>query len=144
MKAEVGWHRMQLRQLRRQPVLSADTTVAAGAEILGKPADRADAARMLRLLSGRVHQVHTAVAMKLDQRVEVMLSSTQVEFRPLADEAIRQYVASGEPMDKAGAYGIQGRAAMFVKNLQGSYTGVVGLPVYETAELLTAFGYPLP
>jgi septum formation protein len=143
MKAEVGWHRMQLRQLRRQPVLSADTTVAAGPEILGKPADRADAARMLRLLSGRVHQVHTAVAMKLDQRVEVMLSSAHVEFRPLADEAIRQYVASGEPMDKAGAYGIQGRAAMFVKNLQGSYTGVVGLPVYETAELLTAFGYPL-
>lgn len=143
MKAEVGWNRMQARQLRRQPVLAADTTVTADGQILGKPADRADAARMLRLLSGREHVVHTAVALMLDARLEVRLSTTRVEFGALGEEAIRQYVATGEPMDKAGAYGIQGRAAMFVKRLEGSYTGVVGLPVYETAALLGAFGHPL-
>lgn len=144
MKAEVGWNRMQARRLRRQPVLAADTTVTVDGQILGKPADRADAARMLRLLSGREHVVHTAVALKLDERLALRLSSTRVEFGPLDEEAIRQYVASGEPMDKAGAYGIQGKAAIFVKTLQGSYTGVVGLPACETAELLGAVGYRLP
>lgn len=144
LKTEMAWLRLQQRRLPRKPVLCADTTVAAGGEILGKPADRADAARMLRLLAGRAHEVHTAVALVLDQRLELMLSTTRVEFRPLSEDTIRAYVATGEPMDKAGGYGIQGKAAMFVKHLQGSYTGVVGLPACETAELLGAFGFALP
>jgi septum formation protein len=99
---------------------------------------------MLKALSDRSHQVHTAVAIKLEGRVEVALSSTNVTFAALTDEAIRSYVASGEPMDKAGAYGIQGRAALFVKHISGSHSGVVGLPVFETADLLARFGWAVP
>ncbi len=144
LKAEAAWGLLEQRRLPARPVLGADTTVAAGGEILGKPANRADAVRMLRLLSGGVHAVHTAVALRLHDRLELRLSSTNVEFKPLDEQAIAAYVDCGEPMDKAGAYGIQGKAAMFVKHLQGSYTGVVGLPAWETAELLGAFGYRLP
>jgi septum formation protein len=140
LKAEVGWTRMLQRRLLKQPILSADTTVALDGQIMAKPADRADAVRMLRALSDRSHEVHTAVAMKMDERVEVALSSTQVTFAPLSDEIIRNYVATGDPMDKAGAYGIQGRAALFVKHISGSHSGVVGLPVYETSDLLARFG----
>lgn len=144
LKAEAAWGLLEQRRLPVRPVLGADTTVAAGGEILGKPANRADAMRMLRLLSGGVHAVHTAVALRLHDRLELRLSSTSVEFKPLDEQTIGAYVDCGEPMDKAGAYGIQGKAAMFVKHLQGSYTGVVGLPAWETAELLGAFGYRLP
>ena len=98
---------------------------------------------MLRSLSDRSHQVHTAVAMKLDNRVEVALSSTQVTFTQLSDETIRSYVATGDPMDKAGGYGIQGKAALFVKQISGSHSGVVGLPVFETSGLLARFGCPV-
>lgn len=124
-------------------VLCADTTVADGATILGKPADAAEAARMLQRLSGRRHQVLTAVAVAHAGRTWLALSRTQVTFKSLSDDEIAAYVGSGEPFGKAGAYGIQGHAGLWVRRLCGSYTGVVGLPAYETAELLRRAGLAL-
>jgi septum formation protein len=121
-------------------VLAADTVVALGEHILGKPAGPEDAARMLRRLSGRRHAVHTAVAASLGGVSAYRLSSSEVTFRHLRDHEIEAYVATGEPLDKAGAYGIQGLAAVFVRRLCGSYSGVVGLPLFETAQLLDSFG----
>ena len=135
-KAEAGWRRMQQRNLPRAPVLSADTTVALGGRIFGKPASRDDAAAMLRELSGKTHEVLTAVAIKDDDWLESALSRSEVRFKKLSAREIEQYVATGEGDDKAGAYAIQGRAARFVIELRGSYSGVMGLPLYETAELL--------
>ena len=143
-KAETGWARLVQRKIVAAPVLAADTTVTLDGEIIGKPVDRADAAAILRRLSGREHIVHTAVAVQMDRRRESILSSTRVLFGELSADAIAHYVASGEPMDKAGAYGVQGRASVFVRHLDGSYTGVMGLPTYETAWLLNRFGLPLP
>ncbi|MFU8896194.1 MAG: Maf family protein [Gammaproteobacteria bacterium] len=120
-------------------VLAADTVVALDETILGKPADAGDASRMLRRLSGRTHQVHTAVAAGRDARAAFRLSSSEVTFRHIGQNEIDAYVASGEPLDKAGAYGIQGLAAMFVTHLSGSHSGVVGLPLCETADLLHGF-----
>lgn len=140
-KAEAGWLRLGQRRMVRSPVLSADTTVVLSEQMLGKPASREQAVEFLRLLSGKTHLVHTAVAVKFDTRTEVSLSTTEVTFRELNDREIRQYVASGDPLDKAGAYGIQGRAAVFISNISGSYTGVMGLPLFETGELLAKFGY---
>lgn len=143
-KAEAGWTRLSQRRMLRHPVLAADTTVALRGEILGKPADREEAIAFLRRLSGSVHQVHTAVAVTQEARLELAISSTEVEFRELSELEIRNYVASGEPLDKAGAYAIQGRAGMFVRALRGSYSGVVGLPLFETGDLLASFGiHPL-
>ena len=142
-KAEHGWRIVGWRRLLAQPVLAADTTLELAGEIIGKPADEDDAARILRKLSGRTHRVLTAVAVCCDGRLEEALSVSEVRFRALDDAEIRRYVASGEPMDKAGAYGIQGRAGMFVEHLAGSYTGVMGLPLFETAQLLRRFSYPL-
>ncbi len=139
-KAAAGWKRLEQRNLPRAAVLSADTTVALGGRILGKPADRREAAGMLAALSGRRHDVLTAVALKHEDRMECALSSSEVEFRPLSDEDIRQYVATGECDDKAGGYAIQGRAAQFVVELRGSFSGVMGLPLYETAQLLERMG----
>ena len=137
MKANAAWSRVTIRRgLQRKPVLVADTTVAVDDEIFGKPVDRADAERMLTALSGRRHRVLTAVAVQLEGRTEMAVSESFVTFAPLEAERIAAYVASGEPFDKAGAYGIQGKAAAFVLRLEGSYTGVMGLPLYETAELL--------
>jgi septum formation protein len=138
-KVETGWQHMIERSLPQRPMLGADTTVTLDGEVFGKPADRGDAIAILRRLSGRRHQVITAVAMSFDGRTEQRTSVSEVEFRPLDDEDIRRYVASGEPMDKAGAYGIQGRAAAFIANLSGSYSGVMGLPLFETAQLLDHF-----
>ena len=138
LKAEVAWRRMLQRRLAPAPVLSADTTVTLGGRILGKPADRADAAAMLAMLSGTTHEVLTAVALKDRDVLESALSRSAVTFKRLSEEEIGRYVASGECDDKAGAYGIQGRAARFVVELRGSYSGVMGLPLYETAELLAA------
>ena len=135
-KVEAGWKRLTQRNLPRAPVLAADTTVAFEGRILGKPADRADAAQMLAVLSGGRHEVLTAVAVKYDERLECALSVTQVRFRPLGAEEIRAYVVTGESDDKAGAYAIQGRAAQFVAEIHGSYSGVMGLPLYETAQLI--------
>jgi septum formation protein len=141
-KAEAGWARLGQRRLMRFPVLSADTTVALDTHILGKPADREQAMAFLRQLSGKTHQVHSAVAVKFDNQIEVSLSTTDVQFRDLEEQEIRQYVTSGEPQDKAGGYAIQGRAAVFVRTIAGSYSGVMGLPLYETSQLLVKFGYP--
>lgn len=138
-KAEIGWLRACQRGLPRFPVLGADTVVAIEDQFIGKPQSQADAAELLRRLSGRAHRVHTAVAIAFEEHVESSVSSTEVTFRELTDAEIRAYVASGEPMDKAGAYGIQGRAACFVTNLNGSYSGVMGLPLYETTQLLRRF-----
>jgi septum formation protein len=140
-KAEAGWLRLGQRRMVRSPVLSADTTVAVDDLMLGKPASREEAVEFLRRLSGKSHLVHTAVAVKFDARIEVSLSTTEVAFRELGEREIRQYAASGEPLDKAGGYGIQGRAAVFIRNISGSYTGVMGLPLYETGQLLAKFGY---
>ena len=145
MKANAAWNRVTMRKgLQRKPVLAADTTVERDGEILGKPADAADAARMLQVLSGARHRVLTAVAMQLDQRVELAVSESLVTFATLDASRIAAYVASGEPFDKAGAYGIQGRAGAFVERLEGSYSGVMGLPLYETANLLRLFGVTVP
>ena len=138
-KADVGWDRVVQRRLRRFPVLAADTVVCVDEKILGKPADPADAARMLRLLSGREHRVLTAVALKFEERTELVASESRVRFCKLAEPQIEAYVESGEPTDKAGAYAIQGRAAAFVTELHGSYTGIMGLPLYETAQLIRKF-----
>ena len=139
-KANAGWKRLEQRNLPRAPVLAADTTVALGAAILGKPADRRDAARMLASLSGTRHEVLTAVALRHDEETECVVSASEVIFKPLSAEEIRQYVATGECDDKAGAYAIQGRAAQFVTELHGSFSGVMGLPLYETAQLLERAG----
>jgi len=135
-KADVGWNRVTQRQLRKLPVLAADTVVCVDGMILGKPADHADAARMLRLLSGREHRVLTAVAVKFDRQCELLVSENRVRLRALTEADILAYIKSGEPMDKAGAYAIQGRAGAFVTELHGSYSGVMGLPLYETAQLI--------
>jgi septum formation protein len=145
MKANAAWARVtQRRGLQRKPVLAADTTVAVDDQIFGKPVDLADARRMLAALSGRRHRVLTAVALQQDHRFEIALSESFVTFAPLGGERIEAYIATGEALDKAGAYGIQGRAGAFVLRLEGSYTGVMGLPLYETAELLRLFGVMAP
>lgn len=122
------------------PVLGADTVVVCDDHILGKPRDKADAFRMWQLLSGREHRVYSAVALCDSQRQEVRMSTTTVTFRQLSDQDCECYWASGEPQGKAGGYAIQGLGALFVSMMTGSYTGVVGLPLYETAELLAMFG----
>jgi len=145
MKAAAAWERVVMRRgLQRKPVLAADTTVALGGDILGKPQDRADAERIIALLSGTQHRVLTAVAIKFDSQVEMAVSESRVTFAPLDEARIAAYVASGEPFDKAGAYGIQGRAGAFIERLEGSYSGVMGLPLYETAQLLRLFGVMAP
>jgi len=136
-KAQAGWH--ALPRERQRPVLGADTIVIAADSVLGKPAYREQAITMLLALSGTTHEVITAVAMAGDQ-VVVRSQCSRVTFRTLTRRECEAYWASGEPRDKAGAYAIQGLAAMFVTRLEGSYSGVVGLPLYETAELLKTFG----
>ena len=121
------------------PVLAADTTVALDGEILGKPEDDADAVKMLQKLSGNKHAVHTAVAISFKGKVNVVLSSTIVEMMPLTDAMISAYVATGEQRDKAGSYAIQGKAGAWIMHIEGSYSGVMGLPLYETAKLLRDF-----
>ena len=135
-KAEVGWKRMLQRNLPHAPVLSADTTVALDGRIFGKPADRREAGEMLAALSGKSHEVLTAVAIKWGDSLLSALSRSEVRFKDLGEAEIRDYVATGEADDKAGAYGIQGRAARFAVELRGSYSGVMGLPLYETGQLL--------
>ena len=135
-KAEAGWKLLRLRNLPLAPVLAADTTVALDGKILGKPADRKEAAEMLAQLSGQRHEVLTAVALMRDDELDSALSRSEVLFKKLSSEEIAQYVASGDCDDKAGAYAIQGRAARFVIELRGSYSGVMGLPLYETSQLL--------
>ncbi len=143
LKAEAGWLRLEQRRLMRHPVLAGDTTVAFNDTILAKPKDREDAVAMLKQLSGTVHQVYTAVAVKFHDSMQEALSVTEVRLRELSDDEIRRYVATGDAMDKAGAYGIQGKASMFIESINGSYSGVVGLPMFETSRLLAHFGFQL-
>lgn len=135
-KAATAWLRVVERRLPWQPVLAADTTVVLDGQILGKPEDSRHAERMLATLSGHEHRVLSAVVVQYQDRVESTLSESFVRFRDLNAAEISRYVVSGEPMDKAGAYAIQGRAAVFISQLRGSYSGVVGLPLFETAKLL--------
>ena len=141
LKASVGWHRMGRRGLAPKPVLSADTEVVLEGSVLGKPRDAADAIAMLGALSGRTHEVLTAVAIRWQAQLAQAVSSSRVTFRAIPKDEIERYIATGEPFDKAGGYAIQGRAAAFVQHLDGSYSGVVGLPLFETAEVLSRIGY---
>lgn len=141
-KACAGVSRLSMESLKSAPVLGADTIVVCAGEILEKPRDQIHAATMLRALSGQTHQVMTAVAIADETRHEVLLSTTEVSFRPLSDAEIAAYWRTGEPQDKAGGYAIQGLGAVFVRELRGSYTGVVGLPLEATMDLLQSFGVP--
>ena len=140
LKAAVAAKVMRERRLPLRPILTADTTVTMDGDVLGKPVDRDDAVRMLKRLAGESHQVLTAVAVVADGEVKHVLSTSFVAFAPLSDEEIKRYVDSGEPMDKAGGYAVQGLAAKFIAKLSGSYSGVMGLPLYETATLLRQCG----
>jgi len=122
------------------PVLGADTVIVYDKQLLGKPVDDDDASRMLRVLSGRKHQVMTAVAVVTPTREKVRLNISLVHFRRLSEADIQAYIKTGEPLDKAGSYAIQGLASIFIKRIEGSYSGVMGLPLYETANLLTEMG----
>jgi septum formation protein len=139
-KAACGWRAVDSRHLLRFPVLGADTVVEVDGAILGKPADRNAAEVMLTRLSGRQHQVHTAVAVQYEDRREHRLSSSRVSFATLDAATITRYLETGEYLGKAGAYAIQGRAGMFVEHIEGSYSGIMGLPLYDTAVLLRTFG----
>jgi len=125
-------------------VLGADTVVDIDGDVLGKPRDQRQAAAFLARLSGRTHQVHTAVALVTANSEQLAISSSEVEFAQLSEQQIAAYVKTAEPLDKAGAYAIQGMAGQFVVNLNGSYSGVVGLPLYETVKLLSAGGIDHP
>jgi len=140
-KAAIGWHAMSTHALVEHPVLAADTEVIVGDEVLGKPADGAHAAAMLARLSGTTHEVVTVIAVRWNARMHMVMSSSLVTLRELSAHDIERYIASGEPFGKAGAYGIQGRAGAFISHLSGSYSGVMGLPLYETAGLLDRIGY---
>ena len=141
-KARAGWEALVLRKLRAYPVLAADTTVTLNGKIIGKPENNEHACEILRELSGSRHQVLTAVAVAFEERLEMCLSTTTITFAELNEARIRRYLLTGEAHDKAGAYGIQGHAGAFVKHIDGSYTGVMGLPLCETVELLQSFGIP--
>lgn len=139
-KATVALQQIGQRGLPHKPVLAADTTVVLGEDIIGKPDDTERAVRMLRSLSGREHRVITAIAVALRDKLETQISASSVWFRELSEAEIRRYVATGEPMDKAGGYAIQGRAAAFALRIDGSYSGIMGLPLAETADVLARFG----
>jgi septum formation protein len=141
LKAETGERARDRRVLADWPIVAADTTVTVDGQILGKPANVEEAAAMLRAYSGRSHTVLTGVAVVFHGRTLTALSESTVRFRPLTEAEIAAFVATREPFDKAGGYGIQGRAAMFIEQLVGSYSGVMGLPLYETAQLLREVGF---
>ena len=140
LKLDAAVARLQRLGLPPAPVLCADTTVALGREILGKPADEADARRILQQLSGQTHRVLTAVAVQSGRKRVAAVSESWVRFAAMTPAQIKAYVASGEPMGKAGAYGVQGRAASHIEQIRGSYSGIMGLPLFETATLLRSVG----
>lgn len=137
-KARAGWR--GLGTAPRAPVLGADTAIGLEGDILGKPRDRAEGIRMLERLCGRTHQVYSAVAVVSRERAAVRTQVSEVRFRRLSRAECEAYWQTGEPRDKAGSYAIQGLAAIFIERLEGSYSGVMGLPLYETADLLSEFG----
>jgi septum formation protein len=143
-KAEGGYGALRFRNLPPFPVLAADTTVTLDGKIFGTPESADQAAEMLRQLSGREHQVLSAVAIVMDEHVEVAVSTSTVRFVTLSEERIRRYLLTREYADKAGGYAIQGQAGAFIEYLSGSYSGVMGLPLFETVQLLQRFGYPTP
>jgi septum formation protein len=136
LKLDAAVSRMKQRGLPNAPILCADTTVALGRHILGKPEDAKDALRMLKVLSGQTHRVLTAVAVASNRKRAICVSISQVTFAPMKLSEMKSYVASGEPMGKAGAYGIQGLAASYISEIKGSYSSIMGLPLFETAQLL--------
>ena len=140
LKLDAATERAERQGLAPAPILCSDTTVALGRSILGKPESPAEAARMLRQLSGATHRVLTAVAVQQGRRRMEALSISRVTFAPMTNAQIKSYVASGEPMGKAGAYAVQGRVAMYISHISGSYSGIMGLPLHETALLLRAAG----
>ena len=140
LKLDAAVQRLRRRGLPPAPVLCSDTTVALGRVIYGKPLDARDAARMLRELSGTTHRVLTAIAVQAGRKRREALSDSKVTFAAMTPAQIRRYVESGEPMGKAGAYAVQGRAAAHISHISGSYSGIMGLPMHETAQLLRAFG----
>ena len=141
LKLDAALARMKKRQLPTAPVLCSDTTVALGKTILGKPESNQDAQRMLRTLSGQTHRVLTAVTLGTSRQREQALSISTVRFANMTTAQIKSYADSGEPMGKAGAYAVQGRAAAYIAHISGSYSGIMGLPMFETAQLLRAFGF---
>lgn len=142
-KGAFAWKVLQQRRQPLRPVLTADTTVTLEDEILGKPGNPLEAARMLERLSGRTHQVLTTVAVHFTDMAEHITQVSNVRFATLTPQAIRAYCATTEPYDKAGGYGIQGLAALFVEHIEGSHSGIMGLPLFETARLLRKAGVPL-
>ncbi|SDN98860.1 septum formation protein [Rhodoferax sp. OV413] len=143
LKLDAALARLKRRRLPVAPILCSDTTVALGRKIFGKPEDAADASRMLAELGGTRHRVLTAVAVQHRNKRQEALSDSRVTFAPLTPAQIKSYVASGEPLGKAGAYAVQGRAAGFISQISGSYSGIMGLPMFETAQLLRAVGFKL-
>lgn len=143
-KAAAGLYAMSRRAIAQKPVLAADTTIAFDGRVIGKPENAEHATRILGELSGRSHGVITVVVLAFGDRIETRVSDSVVTLRPLDAARIKRYVASGEPMDKAGAYAVQGRAAAFIPRIEGSYSGIMGLPLAETAELLALFGINTP
>lgn len=141
LKLKAGLHAQTRRSLPDMPLIAADTTVAIDGHILGKPADADEAAAMLRRYSGRTHEVFTAVGAAWQARQSIVLNTSRVTFKTLNEKEIAAYIAQGEPFDKAGGYGIQGRAALFITRLEGSYSGVMGLPLFETGALLREVGF---
>ena len=143
-KAAFAWSMVQSRRLTMRPVLAADTTVTIDGDILGKPANKTEAIAMLERLSGRTHQVLTSVAVRHMDMIEQVTQVSEVRFATLSAASIAAYCATQEPYDKAGGYGIQGLAALFVEHIDGSHSGIMGLPLYETATLLRKAGITLP
>lgn len=142
-KAEVCLQYIQKQGLDYLPILAADTTVCLDHVILGKPESEIEAFNMLKSLSGRWHEVHTAVAVSSASGTECLLSTTHVQMAHISDADIQAYINTGEPRDKAGAYGIQGLAGIFIQSIEGSYSGVMGLPIFETGQLLRQAGIEL-
>jgi len=140
LKLDAAVQRLKRQGLPAKPVLCADTTVCLGRNILGKPTDEADAMRILKMLSGQTHRVLTAVAVQKEAKRVSAVSESWVRFSHMTPAQIKAYVATGEPMGKAGAYGVQGRAAAHIEQIRGSYSGIMGLPLFETAALLRAMG----
>jgi septum formation protein len=140
LKLDAAVQRHKRQGLTAAPVLCADTTVCLGRDILGKPVDEADAVRILQRLAGQSHRVLTAVAVQKGNKRVSTVSESWVRFAPMSRAQIRAYVATGEPMGKAGAYGVQGRAAAHIEQIRGSYSGIMGLPLFETAALLRSIG----
>ena len=139
-KADSGWAAVLWRNLPRRPVLAADTTVTIDGQILGKPANHEEALHMLQLLSGRTHQVLTAVAVRIEDQINEALHRSEVRFATLSEKAMHAYCDLSEPYDKAGGYGIQGHAAQFIEHISGSHSGIMGLPLFETTRLLQQAG----